>query len=158
MNITVTLLAQIVAFVLLIWFVNKTLWGPVSKMLEERQKRIADGLAAAEKGKQEQELAQKRALEVIEEAKQQASEIIANAQKRSNEIVEEAKQQARSEADRILAAANAEIEQEVNRAREHLRQQVAELAVAGASRILKKEVDAKAHAKILEDLAAQLQA
>ncbi len=156
MNITVTLLAQVIAFIALIWFVNKVLWGPLSKLMEDRQKRIADGLAAAEKGKKEQELAEKRALEVIGEAKKQAAEIIAQAQKRGNEIVDEAKETARSEAERIVAAANAEIEQEVNRAKEHLRKEVAELALAGASKVLKREIDAKAHKDLLNDLAAQI--
>jgi F-type H+-transporting ATPase subunit b len=156
MNITLTLFAQMAAFVVLIYFVNKVLWGPMSKMLEDRQKRIADGLAAADKGKEEQALAEKNAMQKISEAKAQASEIVAQAQKRSNEIVDEAKNTAREEADRILAAANAEIEQEVNRAKEKLRKEVSTIALAGASKVLKKEVDAKAHNALLNDLAAQI--
>jgi F-type H+-transporting ATPase subunit b len=156
MNITLTLFAQMAAFVVLIYFVNKVLWGPMSAMLEDRQKRIADGLAAAEKGKEEQALAEKNALEKISEAKAQASEIVAQAQKRSNEIVDEAKNKAREEADRILATANAEIEQEVNRAKEKLRKDVSAIALAGASKVLQKEVDAKAHSALLNDLAAQI--
>jgi F-type H+-transporting ATPase subunit b len=156
MNITLTLFAQMAAFVVLIYFVNKVLWGPMSKMLEDRQKRIADGLAAADKGKEEQALAEKNAMQKISEAKAQASEIVAQAQKRSNEIVDEAKNTAREEADRILAAANAEIEQEVNRAKEKLRKEVSAIALAGASKVLKKEVDAKAHNALLNDLAAQI--
>ncbi len=156
MNITLTLIAQMSAFIALIYFVNKMLWKPMSGMLEDRQKRIADGLAAAEKGKQEQELAEKNAMQKISEAKAQATEIVSQAQRRSNEIVEEAKIAAREEADRILTAANAEIEQELNRAKETLRKEVSSIAVAGASKILKKEVDAKAHASILDDLAAQI--
>ncbi|MDH5692062.1 MAG: F0F1 ATP synthase subunit B [Gammaproteobacteria bacterium] len=156
MNITVTLLAQVVAFIILIWFVNKVLWKPLSSMLEKRSATIADGLAAAEKGKKEQELAEKKATQVISEAKQQAAEILSQSQKRGTEIVEEAKMQARKEADRIVAAANAEIEQEINRAKEHLRQEVANVALAGAGKILKKEIDAKAHAALVKDLAAQI--
>ena len=156
MNITLTLFAQMAAFIALIYFVNKVLWGPMSAMLEERQKRIADGLAAAEKGKEEQALAEKNALAKISEAKTQAAEIVAQAQKRSNEIVDEAKNSARDEADRIVVAANAEIEQEVNRAKEKLRKEVSGIALAGASKILKKEVDAKAHNALLKDLAAQI--
>lgn len=156
MNITVSLFAQIIAFVLLIWFVNKVLFGPLSGMMAARQKRIADGLAAAEKGKHEQELAEKRAKEVLHDAKTQASEIIAQAQKRSGEIVEEAKVSARDEGQRILTAAKAEIEREANQAREQLRSQVASLAVVGAERILKKEVNAAAHGDMLNELATKI--
>ncbi len=156
MNITLTLFAQMAAFVTLIYFVNRVLWGPMSTMLEDRQKRIADGLAAAEKGKEEQALAEKNAMQKIREAKAQAAEIVAQAQKRSNEIVDDAKNTARTEADRILVAANAEIEQEVNRAKEKLRKDVSVIALAGASKILKKEVNAKTHNALLKDLAAQI--
>ena len=156
MNITLTLIAQMVAFITLIYFVNKVLWKPLSGMLEDRQKRIADGLAAAEKGKHEQELAEKNAMQKISDAKKQASEIVSQAQKRSNEIVEEAKNAAREEADRIITAANAEIEQEINRAKETLRKEVSAIALAGANKVLKKEIDAKAHAALLNDLAAQI--
>jgi F-type H+-transporting ATPase subunit b len=144
------------AFILLIWFVNKVMWGPLSAMMEARQKRIADGLAAAEKGKHEQELAEKRAKETLKESKAQAAEIIAQAQKRAGEIVEEAKESARSEGDRIKAAANADIEREVNQAKEHLRVQVASLAVAGAEQVLKREINTESHNKLLQDLAAQI--
>ena len=156
MNITVTLLAQMIAFALLIWFVNKVMWGPLSGIMEARQKRIADGLAAAEKGKHEQELAEKRAKEVLKEAKDQAADIVAQGQKRAAEIVEEAKETARTEGERIVAAANAEIEREVNQAKEALRAQVAVLAVAGAEKVLKREIDAKAHDALLSDVAAQI--
>ncbi len=156
MNITATLFGQIIAFVLLIWFVNRLLWGPMSKMLEDRQKRIADGLAAGEKGRHELELAEKRAKESLHEAKAKASEIIAQAEKRASEIVEEAKGEARAEADRIKAQASAELDQQVNRAKEALRAQVSSIAVAGASKILKKEIDAKTHESLLKDLVAQI--
>ena len=156
MNITVTLIAQMLAFGLLIWFVNKVMWGPLSGIMEARQKRIADGLAAAEKGKHEQELAEKRATELLKEAKDQAQEIVAQGQKRASEIVEEAKDTARAEGERIIAAANAELEREVNQAKEALRTQVAAIAVAGAEKILKREIDAKAHEDLLNDLAAQI--
>jgi F-type H+-transporting ATPase subunit b len=155
-NITATLFAQIVAFALFIWFVNKVLWGPVTKMLADRQKRIADGLAAADKGKHEMELAEERAKELLRDAKNQASEIIAQAEKRGNEIVEESKQVARTEGERIKTTAQAELDQEVNRAREQLRSQVAGIAVAGAQRILSREIDAKAHSDLLKDLVAQI--
>jgi F-type H+-transporting ATPase subunit b len=155
-NITATLLAQIVAFALLIWFVNKVLWGPVTKMMADRQKRIADGLAAADKGQHEMALAEERAKELLRDAKAQAGEIIAQAEKRGNEIIEESKLAARTEGERIKSAAQAELEQEVNRAREQLRGQVAGIAVAGAQRILGKEIDAKAHGDLLKDLVAQI--
>jgi len=155
-NITATLLAQIVAFVALIWFVNKFLWGPMNGMLSDRQKRIADGLAAAEKGKHELELAEKRATDSLKGAKTQASEILTQAEKRASEIVEEAKDKAREEGDRIVAAAHAEIEQEANRAREEIRSKVAEISVAAAGKILNKEIDASAHDKLIKDLATQI--
>jgi len=155
-NITVTLFAQMIAFVLLIWFVNRVMWGPLSGIMEARQKRIADGLAAAEKGKHEEELAKKKALELLKEAKDQASEVVAQGQKRASEIVEEAKETARTEGERIVAAANAEIEREVNQAKEVLRTQVAALAVAGAEKVLKREIDSKSHDALLNDLAAEI--
>ena len=156
MNITVTLIAQMLAFVLLIWFVNKVMWKPMMGLMEARQKRIADGLAAAERGKQEQADAEKRAAEMLEESKHKAADIIAQAQRRGKEIEEEAKENAKSEAERIKAAAEAEIEREVNQAREHLRAQVASIAIAGAEKVLKKQIDAKAHDKLLSDLAAEI--
>ena len=156
MNITVTLFAQMIAFGLLIWFVNKVMWGPLSGIMEARQKRIADGLAAAEKGKHEEELAKKKAVEVLKEAKDQAAEVVAQGQKRASEIVEEAKETARTEGERIVTAANAEIEREINQAKEALRAQVASIAVAGAEKVLKREIDAKSHDALLNDLAAEI--
>lgn len=156
MSINATLLGQIIAFVLLIWFINRLLWGPMSKMLEDRQKRIADGLAAGDKGRRDLELAEKRAKETLHEAKAKAAEILAQADKRAVEIVNEAKGEARKEGERIVAQAKSEIEQEVVRARETLRAQVASLAVAGAARILKKEIDTRAHEKLLSELVAQI--
>jgi F-type H+-transporting ATPase subunit b len=156
MNINLTLLGQTITFIVFVWFCMKFVWPPIMNALEQRKKKIADGLAAAERGAHEKELAEKRATETLHEAKQKAQEIINQAQKRANEIVEEAKDNARSEAERIVAAANAEIEQEVNRAREQLRGQVVSLAVAGAGKVLKKEIDAKANEELLQDLVAQL--
>ncbi len=156
MNITVTLIAQMAAFVLLIWFVNRVLWGPLSGLLADRQKKIADGLAAADKGKHDLELSEKKAKEVLHEAKGKAAEIIAQSEKRASEIVDEAKVSAKSEGDRLLTAARAEMEQDFNRAKEDLRARVAEVALVGAERILNKEVDRQAHDQILKDLAAQI--
>lgn len=156
MNVTLTLVGQMATFAVLVWFIKGVLWEPMLKALEDRKKRIADGLAAAERGLHEKELSEKRAREILHDAKDQANEIITNAQKRAGEIVEEAKDQARSEGDRLKHAAQAEIEQESNRVREELRKQVAALAVAGAEQILQQEVDATRHNELLKKLAAQL--
>lgn len=156
MNITVTLFAQMAAFVLLIWFVNKVLWGPLSTMMEDRQKRIADGLSAADRAAKDLELAQEKATAEIRAARDQGAQIVAMANKRASEIVEEAKVQARAEADRLILAAKAEVDQETHRAREVLRKQVATLAVAGAEKVLAKSIDAKTHGELLEKLAAEL--
>ncbi len=156
MNINATLIGQSIAFFVFVWFVMKYVWPPLMHALETRKKTIADGLAAAEKGKHEQELAEKAAEKHIKEAKDQAAEIVAQAQKRATEIVEEAKDGAKEEADRIKAAATAEIDQEVNRAKEHLRQQVAGITIAGAEKVLKREIDEKAHSDIVDDLIAQI--
>lgn len=156
MNINATLIGQAISFIFFVWFCMKFVWPPIMNALEERKKKIADGLAAAERGKHEQELAEQRAKEVIGEAKQEASNIIAQAQKRASEIVEEAKETARTEGERIVAAANAEIEQEVNRAKEHLRGQVVSIAVAGAGKVLNRELDDKAHDDLLKDLVTQI--
>ena len=156
MNITATLIGQSIAFFLFVWFCMKFVWPPIMKALDERKRTIADGLAAGEKGRHELELGHKKALETIKKAKGDAAEVIALAEKRAAEIADEAKQHAKAEAERIVTAARADIEQEINRAREHLRAAVAELAVTGAARILEKEVDAKAHAKLLDALVKQL--
>ncbi|WP_006788305.1 F0F1 ATP synthase subunit B [Thiorhodospira sibirica] len=156
MNINLTLLGQMITFGLLVWVTMKYVWPPIIKAMQERQKKIADGLAAAERGKHEQELAEERAKKLLQEAKQQANDIIVLAQKRANEIVDASKDTAHQEGERIKASARAEVEQELNRAREHLRQQVGDIAVRGAERILKKEVDAKAHAKVIDDLITQI--
>ncbi len=156
MNINLTLIGQSITFALFVWFCMKYVWPPVMAALEARRKEIAEGLAAAERGQHEQALAEKKAAEHIREAKNQASDIVAQAQKRASEIVEEAKDDAKTEAERIVNGANAEIEQEINRAREHLRAEVVNLAIAGAEKVLKREVDKEAHSSTLNDLAAQL--
>lgn len=156
MNINATLIGQSIVFLIFVLFVMKYVWPHLTAALEERRKTIADGLAAAEKGKHEQELAEKAAEKHIKLAKEQAAEILALAQKRAGEMVDEAKGDARAEADRIRTAASAEIDQEVNRAKEHLRQQVAAIAVAGAEKILKREIDVKAHGDIVNELIAQI--
>ena len=156
MNMNFTMPAETIVFAIFVWFCMKFVWPPIMQALEARKKQIADGLAAGERGKHELELASKRATESMHEAKQKASEVLALAEKRAAEIVDEAKNAAKTEGDRIIAGAKAEIDQEVNRAREALRAHVAELAVAGASKILHREVDAKAHADILEALKSEI--
>ena len=156
MNINLTLIGQSITFAVFVWFCYAYVWPPLVNALAERKKKIADGLAAAERGQHEQELAVKKAAERLKEAKGQAAEILAQAQKRANEIVDEAKDDARSEAERIKAGADAEIEQEVNRAREQLRKEVVTLAISGAEKVLKREVDKDAHAGSLNELAEQL--
>lgn len=156
MNINFTLIGQTIAFAVFVWFCMRYIWPPIMNALEARKKEIADGLAAAEKGRKAEDRGKEKAGEIIKDAKSQAQEILGNAEKRRNEIIEEAKSDAKAEGERIMASARAEIEQEINRAREELRGQVAALVVSGAGRILDKEVDAKAHGKLIDDLVAQL--
>lgn len=156
MNINATLIAQTIMFALFVWFCMKYVWPPIMAALDARNKRIADGLAAAERGKNELALASKRSAEMLREAKEKVSEIIAQGDKRASEIVEEAKEQARVEGERIVAAAKAEIEQEVFRAREQLRTQVTSVALAGAGKILGREIDARAHNDLLDKLVAEI--
>jgi F-type H+-transporting ATPase subunit b len=156
MNINFTLIAQAIAFAVLIWFTVKFVWPPLLKAIETRQKEIADGLAAAQEGRSALEVAAKKSEATLNEAKQKASEIIGQAEKRAAQLIDEAKGNAKAEGERIIAGAKAEIDQEVNRAKEGLRAQVSTLAVAGAEKILRKEIDAKAHSEMLTKLAAEL--
>lgn len=156
MNINFTLFSQAAAFAIFIWFTVKFVWPPLMRAIEDRQKTIADGLAAGERGKHELELASHRSADALKEAKQRAADIIAQAEKRASQIIEEAKGTAKDESDRILVGAKAEVEQEVFRAKETLRQQVADLAIAGAAKILRREVDAKTHADLLTSIKAEL--
>lgn len=156
MNINATLIGQSITFFVFVWFCMQFVWPPIMNALAERRKQIADGLAAGERGKHELELASKRAVENLHEAKQKAAEIIAQADKRAAQLVEEAKATAKVEADRMIAGAQASIAQETVRAKEALRAQVAGLAVAGAEKILRREVDAKAHADLLDAIKNEL--
>ena len=156
MNINLTLLMQAAAFAAFIWFTAKFVWPPLMRAIDTRQKQIADGLAAGEQGRQSLASTEKRIADMMTEAKARSSEIIAQGEKLKTETIEAAKAQAKAEADRILAGAKAEIEQEIMRAKEALRNQVADLAVAGAAKILKREVDAKAHADLLAAIRQQL--
>ncbi len=156
MNINATLIGQTIAFAIFVWFCMKFIWPPIVGALNERKTRIADGLAAAEEGRREKAEAEESVAQTLDEANDQAQEIIRRAERRDTEMVEEAKAVARTEGERLLVAARGEIDKEVNHAREELRQQVAKLAVAGASQILTREVDASAHSKMLDDLAKEL--
>ena len=156
MNVTMTLFGQMITFAILVWFVMKYLWGPLTQAMEERKQRIAQGLEAAEKGRHEQELAQKRATEKLREAKEQASDMLAKAEQRAAQILEEAKEEGKVEAQRIMAAARAEVQQEVAQAREALREQLGTLVINGAEKVLRKEINAQEHDRLLKQLAAQL--
>jgi F-type H+-transporting ATPase subunit b len=155
-NINLTLIGQMLAFVAFVAFCMKYVWPPILAAMQEREQKIADGLSAAERAKQDLELAQEKSVERLREAKEEAAGIVDAANRRANQIIEEAKTAAISEADRVKAAAQAEIEQERNRAREQLRSQVAALSLAGAERVLGASIDEKAHSDILDKLAAEL--
>lgn len=156
MNINFTLIAQAIMFALFILFTMKLIWPYMLRAIEARQKTIADGLAAAERGHRELEEASQRADQTIAEARGRATDILAQTERRATQLIEEAKSAAKGEGEREKAAAKAEIEQEFARAREQLRDQVAALAVAGAEKILQREVDAKAHSDLLESIRRQL--
>jgi F-type H+-transporting ATPase subunit b len=156
MNFNLTFLGQMISFVVFIWFTMTYVWTPIVKALNDRKAKIAEGLAAAERGHKEKELGEQRALELMKDAKGQAADILAQAQKRASEIVEEAKTDARVEGQRLVAAAQAEIERETNRAREELRERVATLAVAAAEKILQKEIDVATHRSLVDAFAKQI--
>jgi len=155
-NINLTLFGQMVTFAFFVWFCMKFVWPVILQAMEERQKKIADGLDAADRALHDLEEAQSKASNQMQEAKQEAAGIIDQANKRAVQIVEEAKQQAIAEGDRLKAAAQAEIEQEVNRAKEELRASVAGLALAGAEKVLEASVDEKSNRALVDKLAAQL--
>jgi F-type H+-transporting ATPase subunit b len=150
------MIAQAITFFVFILFCAKFVWPPLVRAIESRQKTIADGLAAAERGRQDLEQASKQTAQLLAQARQQAQDIIGQADRRAAQLLEEAKVVARTEGERLVAGARAEIQQEVSRAKEALRTQVALLAVAGAEQILKREVDAKAHAEMLRGVQNQL--
>ncbi len=156
MNLNATILGQMVSFAILVWLTLKFVWPPLVEAMRERREKIAEGLAAAEKGNKALEEASTETERLIREAREQASEIIAQANRRSTEMVEEAKTEARREGERLLENARAQMEQDVARARAELRQEVAELTVMGAGQILGREVDAKAHGELLDRLAKEL--
>ena len=156
MNINLTLFAQAIVFAAFIWFTAKFVWPYMLRAIEARQKTIADGLAAAEQGRRSLETSNRQAQDAVAQARSRAAEVLAQAEKRAAQLIDEARSAAKEEGNREKAAAKAEIEQEVTRAREQLRNHVASLAVAGAEKILRREVDAKAHADLLESIKRQL--
>ena len=156
MNINFTLIAQAITFAIFIWFTVKFVWPPLLNAIEKRQKEKADGLAAANEGKMSLEVASKKNAEALEQTKQKSSEILGQAEKRASQIIDDAKVAANTEAERIKSSAQSEIEQEINRAKEDLRGQISNLAIAGAEKILEKEIDKKAHADMLTKLAKDL--
>jgi F-type H+-transporting ATPase subunit b len=156
MNINLTLFGQMVSFAVFVWFTMKFVWPPIVKALEDRRNQIAAGLAQAERGQHEQDIARKHALETLQKTKAQTSEIIGAAQKRAVEIVEEAKKEAQAEGGRILTTAKAEIEREQNRMKDQLRDQIAKLALAAAEKILQSEIDPTRHQDLLDTVAKQI--
>ena len=156
MSINMTLIGQAIWFALFVWFCMKFVWPPITKALDERKQKIADGLSAADRAERDLELAQEKATANLKEAKDQAAAIIEQANKRAAALVEEAKDQARAEGQRLVQQAQAEIDQAINQAREDLRQQVAALALSGAEKVLGSEVNRDAHGKMLDQLAAEL--
>jgi F-type H+-transporting ATPase subunit b len=156
MNLNLTLVAQAITFTAFIWVTVKFIWPYMLRAIEARQKTIADGLAAAEQGRRSLETSTRQAQDAVAQARSRAAEVLAQAEKRAAQLIEEARSAAKEEGNREKAAAKAEIEQEVTRAREQLRNHVASLAVAGAEKILRREVDAKAHADLLESIKRQI--
>lgn len=156
MEINLTLVVQMLVFLAFVWFTMKFVWPPLSKAMEERQEKIADGLAAAERGRRELELAQHRVKDEMKQAKLQAVDIIEKANRRASQIIEEAKEDALQEAQKIAKIAQEQITQEINRAKDDLRKQVASLAVAGAEKILMREIDEKANQALLNNLIEEI--
>lgn len=156
MNINLTLIGQLIAFAIFVWFCMKYVWPPLITAMRDRQAQIAEGLDAANRAAHDLEVAQKKATEQLNESKEKAAEIIEQANKRAITIIDDAKETAKQEGERIVTAAQAEVQQEVNRAKEELRKQVSTLVVLGAGQILQKTVDANAHDELLQKLADEL--
>lgn len=156
MSLNATLIGQVIWFAFFVWFCMKFVWPPITRALDDRKQKIADGLSAADRATRDLELAQEKASGDLREAKAKSAEIVEQANRRANQVVEEAKQQARVEGERQIAQAQAEIERQANAAREALRREVAVLALAGAEKVLASEVNASSHQKMLDELAAQL--
>jgi len=155
-NINLTLIGQTISFAFFVLFCMKFVWPALISVMEEREKKIADGLEAADRADKDLELAQKKATQQLRGAKEEAAGIIEQANKRASQIVEEAKDQARVEGDRLKVAAQAQIEQEINRAKEELRGKVSALALAGAEKVLGASIDENANSELVAQLAAEL--
>jgi len=156
MSINATLLAQMIVFAIFVWFTMKFVWPPIMQAMRDRQKRISEGLAAAERGTRELNEATEKAENTLKRARGQAQEVLSNAQRQANENIEQSREDARAEGERIIAAAQEEINQSVAHAKAELRREVGTLAVDGAERILKREVDSAAHNDIIDDLVAEI--
>ena len=156
MNPNITLLGQMISFAILIWFTVKFIWPPLTKAIEERQQKIAEGLAAADNAQKNLAQSQDKANEALKEARVKANEIIEQAHQRANQIIDQAKNDAIAEANRQKAVAEAEIVAAANRAKEDLRKHVSALAVTGAEKLLRREIDANAHKALLDELAAEI--
>ena len=156
MNINLTLVMQAIGFGLFIWFCQRTIWPWMMTQIETRQRQIAEGLQAGEQGRQSLVSAERRVADMISEARAKASEIVATGERFKAETIDQAKVEAAAERERIIAAAKAEAQQESQSAREQLRNQVADLAVAGAAKILQREIDPRAHAELLESIRREL--
>lgn len=156
MNLNATLIGELIAFTVFVWFCMKYVWPPLNNAIEERQNKIADGLAATERAEKDLELTQAKMAEQLKEAKIQSAEIIEQAKKRATQIVDEETQKGHDEREKIIAQGSAEVEAERNRVKEELRQQVSVLAIAGAEKILERQIDAAAHSDILDKLVAEL--
>jgi F-type H+-transporting ATPase subunit b len=157
MNINLTLLGQTIGMIVFVWLTMRYIWPPVMNAIEKRRQEIADGIAAGEKGQRELADARHGSEAIMQEARQKAAQVVDLAHKRSSELVGEAKHVAAAEGQRIVAAGHAEVTNEQTRARDGLRREVAALAVSGAARLLGREVDAKTHATLLDELAVELE-
>ena len=156
MDVNATLIGQLITFAVLVWFTMRYVWPPITKAMHEREKAIATGLEAAERSKRELELAEHKALSIVREAKDHASTIVDNAHKRSVQIVEDAKESARQESKRIVEQANEEIVREVSRTKETLRKQLATLAIAGAEKIIQRNLDESTNTALLDEFVAEI--
>lgn len=156
MNLNATIIGQSIAFFVFVWFCMKYVWPPITAILEERQRKIADGLEAAERAQRDLNLAQNKAAEELRDAKKQGADLIELANKRANQIIDEAKEKAREEGQRLIAGAKAEIDMELQRAKEALRAQVAAIAIAGAEKILESSIDQAANEELVKKLATEL--
>jgi F-type H+-transporting ATPase subunit b len=157
MSFNATIIGQVLGFLVLVWFTWKFVWPPLLGAIEDRQKKIADGLAAADRGQKDLEDAKAKAGDIVREAREKAVQVVDQAHKRGSELIDEAKHTAVAEGERLVAAARAEVSTEAARARDGLRREVATLALTGAERLLGREVDARAHAELLDQLAAEIE-